>query len=340
MALCDFSNQLAVALWSRQAQLGFESRNQSAWNEALEWMTLFWKENPMVGMLAALSELSTDTVDRLIDWFCLDFRRHPVDIKGAADGYFPPFIRLTGCILLVPDFALAFLQSRNLLYILQRKDPKAFNTGLSHALEPQLIRTAQQVLEPLGFVIKTNYIWASGEIDLLIYDANTNTAAHCQAKAPLSPQGARMVERLESRLKEGLDQLKQVRDLSASKRDELIGSALGRRVAGVNVRDILLARSCFGTVKTREAGFGIQLLSLPVLARITAEIKFDSKLCSLPEFLDKCSAYSAALPEKAGAEWVIRELQLNDVRIRVPCSNTTTHSLMLSASLHGNISHR
>ena len=121
MALSDFLSQLAVALWNRQAQMGLTIEDQSASNEALEWSTLFWKQKSMVGMLAHISELPTNKVDHLIDWFCLDFRKCPVDIKGVGDGYFPPFVRLTNSIFLAPDCALAFLQSRNLLYVLQRR---------------------------------------------------------------------------------------------------------------------------------------------------------------------------------------------------------------------------
>ena len=95
---------------------------------------------------------------------------------------------------------------------------------------------------------------ARGEFDLLVYDPRDNSVCHIQAKAPVPPQGARMVARLEGRVLEGLDQLRRFRELPESERTRIVTNAVGSAVTDPQlIHDVVMTRTSFGTAAVWNA---------------------------------------------------------------------------------------
>lgn len=222
--------------------------------EQMEWYAPLLSANFIEGMLANLSGLDEPTLGKLLDIFTLK-----EDGTPAGEGFFPPFhyfIDEKGrrMIAFSPDVLLHMTAQRNLVYVCSKRHRATFDNLVSHEMEPRLLDLAEEEFRrDRNLVIKRNIDWVqagvSGEFDLLVYDPRSNTAMHLQAKAPIPPQGARMVMRLEGRVAEGFDQLRRFRSLDAPGRNHVLSRILGEPVSDVAVHDVLLMRTGFGTNK-------------------------------------------------------------------------------------------
>lgn len=154
-------------------------------------------------------------------------------------------------------------------------------------------------------------------MDLLVYDATENIALHVQAKAPLPPQGARLVQRLEQRLVEGISQLDSFSALPQADRDSIVSNATGRSVVDVEIVDVLLARSCFGTNFFREKAEHVKLLSLPVLAGAVSDCA-QAQALSLRNLMMQCQVVKDQLLTLANPSWEDDVLTVGTLRLRIP----------------------
>lgn len=314
-ALSEFAIRLAQALGRLLVN---EPENADVFNEMLEWVTICWDESAVINFLRTVGHLTDAQAERLLALFGLDFRKQNRLLRHAAEGFFPPFVRVPGVIIVVPDFVKMFMQTRNLLYAVERTNSRLFDSLVSGDLEPELLKTVVDMLQSFPTLhAKPNVVWASGEIDLLVYDAGTNSALHLQAKAPLPPQGARMVQRLESRIAEGLNQLRKVRELSQGERDRIIGEAIGSTVSNVSLRDVILARSCFGTHSVRADAQDVMLLTLPILSGALNDCK-ERGVSSLPDILEQCTANVNTLVTHAKPHWSHETVIIEGVNLSVP----------------------
>jgi len=170
------------------------------------------------------------------------------------------------------------LSGRNVPYALNRVDQKTFDDHVSHDLEPQLLKQATPILRRMPNVrVVTNHVWDGGEIDILAYSTVTNTGLHFQAKAALPPQGARMVQRVEGRSREGLSQLKAFRVLPAEKKDAVLSAALGMPVHDVGLADVLLCRSGIGTHQAWSELGHVLPLNLTLLQAIVDQLEREKR---------------------------------------------------------------
>lgn len=220
-----------------------DPENEHLGDEYFEWIVPYLSRNFLEGSAIAISGVQAESFDILMRFFA-----HEPGAANAGDGFFPPLHRLGDGVLFGPDVVRSMMSARNIAYVLNRTDPRGFAELLSHRLEPQMLSIAAASLSRLpGIELRLNTHWARGEIDLLAYQSSTNTALHVQGKAPLPPQGARMTAAVEARAREGLEQLRVLRELPPAGIDEVISGALGRAVTHVEVHDMLLARTCLGT---------------------------------------------------------------------------------------------
>lgn len=315
-----FAVELARAFERRLAR---DQNDEEAFSEWLHWVAPTWGPEFFRGYLITESGLSDTHVEKLLKLLSIDFRtERPPLIKHARDGYFPPVWQLPDMLLLCVDPVLLFTQVRNLLFSLQFTDKALFDNSVSKHLEPMLIRAAKQILASLGHLhICQNVNWSSGneagEIDLLIFDSGENVALHVQAKAPLGPQGARLVQRLEDRLDEGIRQLERFRKLPDTERDRVVSEAVKRDVKNVRVLDAVLARSCFGTRSICEKAKGVNLLALPILAGATAECVAVGQ-CGIEHLLQQCQMLTAKLVHDAKPRWDHETLVVDELQIQLP----------------------
>ena len=313
--LSEFAVQLSMALERRFAK---NPNDDAAFDEMLEWITICWKEDALLRILENLTKLEQNQLEPLLSLYGLDFRNDQRNISHAAEGFFPPLVRLPGTILVFPDLVKFFLQTRNLLYAVQRRNPKLFDNLISRHLEPELLRTVKCMLEPFKELqVQSNITWERGEIDLLVYDPRTNSAIHIQAKAPLPPQGARMVGRLEYRLREGLDQVRRFSALPTNRRDAILSHALCRIVENVQVYDVLLARSCFGTQTLGTDAGSIDLISLPILSGSLTDC-VESGAVTVPAIVQRCRENLRELVMNARPQWIHDILWVENVALEIP----------------------
>ncbi|MBK9165895.1 MAG: hypothetical protein IPM24_00345 [Bryobacterales bacterium] len=322
LAMATFANELALAYARVLAKL----THDEAFGEWLHWIAPTWGLEFLRGYLITESGLSDEASERLLSLLSIDVRTNQPSILHARDGYFPPIWQLPGNLLLASDPAMMFIQARNLLFSVQQTDKKLFDDLVSHHLEPALVSFAARILNDVPMLhLQENVEWTGGgtkgEIDLLVFEETSNTALHIQAKAPLPPQGARMVQRLENRLEEGISQLGRFRKLPAADRDRIISQATGRSVYGVEVVDVLLARSCFGTAAICEEANGIRMISLAVLAGAVADCSETDQL-DVRSVLNACEGIRHQLIQAAKLNWKHEHLRVgNLVDLELPLLN-------------------
>src|SRR5271169_5838456 len=70
LSLCEFATELALALQERWRL----NPTPSIEAEFLEWTTLFWKEEPLLRILGAMTRLNPKVIERLVESFSLDYR--------------------------------------------------------------------------------------------------------------------------------------------------------------------------------------------------------------------------------------------------------------------------
>lgn len=318
MGISQFATDMALALKARLASDQGDADAVHA--ELLEWVSVHWTESFVMHLAKGLTGIDATVAERLFEYFSLDFRKAPPRVEHAGDGFFPPLARLPGGGLMIgPDLTQIFLQTRNAVYALQRLDPSRFDDLVSRHLEPALLDAAEVEFKKIGGLeICRSAHWAGGEIDMLVFEPHTNTALQIQAKAPLPPQGARMVARLQSRVEEGYKQLAAFRASGETTIDETVSRAIGRPVSGVAIGDALLARSCFGTHSVRSRAGCVALVSLPVLRALVDQHVRGGSHWNLSAFRAAVEAFVDALVRSAKPAWVSQPLDLDGTIIRVP----------------------
>jgi len=318
-AMADWCKGMADAIDRR---IWREGRTDALWAEMLEWISVHWKVNFFVGMVAGISGLDLGVVERLLEFFTVDFRYEHKSGKQVGDGFFPPIARLTDSVLFNPDLLKLFLPFRNVLYALNRTDRKRFDRLISQYLEPQLIEDACRLLCLFnGLEMVKNHCWKGGEIDLLVYSAAENTALHVQAKAAIAPQGARMVQAIETRVKEGISQLKGLRALGQEGIDGVLSAALKKELHGVEVIDVLLSRSCLGTDRVWFQLGSIVPVNLTLLAGLANQARKQGESLSLRAFTSSVWQEINRVMQVARPEWVIKELLAGRTMICLPMLN-------------------
>jgi hypothetical protein len=309
----DICRGLARALW-RRVEAG--TADEAVEKELVEWVSVNWRADYLVGVLVKLSRLEAARVEDVLNIYTLDLRPDSKCTAHAGDGFLPPLVRLADSFIFNGDLIRLFMLARNLLFVLNRVDRRRFDKLVSQEMEPQLIEQAEAVLARLpGIEIVRNHDWNDGEIDLLVYSPTENIALHVQVKAAIPPQGARMVQAIESRAREGLKQLARFGELEATRRDEVLSDALGHDVRDVAVMDVLLSRTSFGTSALwRDAG-AVAFVNLLLLAEIVAGA--DAK-APLADFDVRASTRLDEIVSLAKPKWVEREIDLDVVKLRLP----------------------
>jgi hypothetical protein len=162
--------------------------------------------------------------------------------------------------------------------------------------------------------MKPNVLWGSGEIDLLVYEEASNTALQIQVKATMAPYGARMVERLEDRVQEGMQQLKTFRELPQVQIDAILSNAFGRTIRNARLQDAILVRSCFGSQRTWGNANEISFLSLAMLSELTKS----GRLSSLSDMASTARDYLDSVLRRANPVWMHKPLQIGEWLLDVP----------------------
>lgn len=321
IAMADFARGMASAIDRRIRREG--DPGERLWKEMLEWISVCWNKTAFFGFLKGLSGLEFGKLERLVSLFSVDFRSGKKSGVTARDGFFPPIAMLEGTVLYNPDLLKLFMTARNIVFAVRHQDERLFNDMVSQHLEPSLVQQAADLLRAVpGFEVIVGRHWhkggRNGELDMLVFSAAENVALHVQAKAAIPPQGARMVQTIEGRVREGLDQLKRLSDLPRADRDAVLSQALERTIIGVEVIDVLLSRSCFGTSKVWSQLRNVVPLNLTLLAGVTKGARLGRKSMSLLTLPVQVQDEINQLMHRARPQWVTKEAILGRVVFRLP----------------------
>jgi hypothetical protein len=188
--------------------------------------------------------LNKNTFFKIMKIFSLDIKNNLTN----QEGYFPLFFEFQDSYMFSPFNIRTRLSPRNLLFILLKTNKKLFDDSLSHFLEPNLISHAVSLFQNISSIkIEINKKWEKGEFDIVIYEAKKNIILHIQAKGTIPAEGARMTERLESRMNEGINQLDKFKKLSD--KDEILSRVFDTKIINPIIIDVLLGSAGFGTEK-------------------------------------------------------------------------------------------
>ena len=265
MAYADFCLGMADAAERLAARAVTRPRRLTLEREVREWAAPLLNRNHIIGLAAGVAAVDLDVAERIVNIFSLDFNN--LEKSGGGEGFFPPFLILDNFLLFSPHAVKRMMPERNLLYSTLRTNRQRFDDIVSRHLEPALLAdTAARLSAVPGVEVRQNVVWDRGEIDLLAYHGESNTAFQVQAKAAVPPQGARMVGQIESRTLEAAAQVRRFLDLRDEEKDRVCSSALGRTVSAVTWRSGVLVRTCLGTEKAWSGIRGYVPLN-PVLLR-------------------------------------------------------------------------
>ncbi len=294
LAFSDYCVSRANTLFSLIKEEKNMIKKQELEKEYLEWGLVSFKENFFMGILIAITNIKEEKIKKILNYFSLD-----LDVKNFSafgDGFSPSLIKYTDFFLFSPHALRSNLILRNILYIANKQNPETFHNYISKYLEPTLLKQSIDLLKKIsGLIIKTNQNWDKGEFDLLAYQPDSNTVLHIQAKASLSPQGARMTRAVEQRAIEGIDQLKRFHNLPQSQKDSILSKIFNQEIKDFKCVNILLSRSGIGTYSAWKLVDNIVVLNIQLLKGVIKSLLFDKKdlsefeLVSISLFKNICS---------------------------------------------------
>lgn len=315
VAVAEFSLGMADAI-ARRLRAGVSDAGKSMLEtELCEWISPRLKSTFLSGLIIAVAELDGSKFDALMRVFSVDTQTK--SHQHAGDGYLPPVFSSSKSYLFNPDVLRIMLSGRNVPYVINRTDRRMFDTLVSQDLEPQLLNAAEAIIRRIqGIKIARNFRWFDGEIDMLAYHTTDNVALHFQAKAALPPQGARMVDRVEGRSREGLEQLATFRALPQKQIDEIISSSLKHPVKDVKIVDVLLCRSSVGSYRIWEHLKNVSAVNLPVLNATVDRLRSLDR--RLSEFGNTSNELLDELSAAAIKGWRRESIDLNGTKLTFP----------------------
>jgi len=318
LAIADFCDGVAGAL-SRRLNADGPPSDQALADELLEWISVFWIEKDFREIVAGLARITPAELGKLLPFFFLNLDAAKLHADHAGDGFTPPLFQLGNGVSFTSSLIRAAVGERNILFGINRLNRQKFDNVVSQHLEPKLLADTVSLLKHFdNLVLVQNFDWGQGEIDLLVYSPDENSALHIQAKASLAPEGARMIRATEARIEEGLVQLAAFRRLTQEQQDTIFSNALGKSVRKVTVVDAVLARACFGTHRIWTKAIGTSFITLPLLALVLSELERRGELFSVVRFPALVNELLGNLMAAAGPRWEPETIELGSASVSVP----------------------
>ena len=275
-----------------------------------DWVAPLIKEDYIEALITRCAKLNSVQYAALMSIYSFD-----PHVPIGGEGFFPPVCRLKESLLISPWALRGMLSARNILYTLQKTDRKKFDDEVSPLLEPRLTEIASKIFRHLQDVqIIPNFIWSKGEFDLLVHRKSENCVLHVQIKAAIAPEGARMTTRVESRIREGLEQLANFKKLKQPDQDLILSTALSQKITSAKVVDIILCWSGFGTSKIWSLLGDVAPLNIALLAHL---VRADTRR-SLSTFAQDTHSLIDQITTEANPVWNIDTIELGPKKISFP----------------------
>ena len=127
-----------------------------------------------------------------------------------------------------------------------------------------------------------------------------------------------MVRQVESRASEGLEQLERLRALEEAERSRVLSAAIGAEVQGVELVDVLVSRSSFGTARLWSRASGVALLNPALLRLLAAEAKAASASLSLRHLDTHATELLDRFMGEANTRWEHETMMVGQFDIELP----------------------
>lgn len=310
IAIAEYHLAMADALQRRLAAQPDQAERVCA--EWLEWQAPVLREDFFVQFVSDVTGLSIGSVRSVLDPFYFQD-----DHLASRTAFFQPLQRLNGAVMFSPVVIQRFLAERNLLAFVATTNPERFDNEVSPLLEARLLQDAQAVLGHLPDVeLESNVTWADGEVDLMALDRDSGALLIVEAKAPVPPQGARMVRHVETRCREGLEQIERFAELPEDVKTELLERVFGDAPDRVDVTYLLLSRTCFGSSETWRRRGSVTFANLSMLTLATS--KMIDEVLGVGHLADVVDREIGRHVADCVEGWVNRDLDLGAVQLEVP----------------------
>lgn len=266
MALGQYHMSMADAIARRAKKNAQYGTSNDALFEQLEWISPCYSVKYVQEIIVWLAKLEHAEVKKLMGVYATIGGNE----ERRGEGFFPPFFQSGDTYIFSPVTIRHMMSSRNVLYSLAKSvTRKVFDSLISKHLEPQLIAQASIFFNQLQDVeICRNVKWSEGEIDILIYRRSENTVLVVEAKGAIAPEGARMVYHVQSRIIEGIEQLRKFDALAPADRDQILTRALRSEVKDVRCVKAVLGWASFGTEDVWSQFTDIAPLNIALLAEL------------------------------------------------------------------------
>jgi len=276
----------------------------------------------ILGFFMEISNLSLNKVIKGISHY-LSIYTNNTGVKFTekafcGDGFFPPFILFDKCFISSVYASFYMLNINNILYSINKLQPKLFNEKVSKHLEPTLINQLIYLFSSLdGIETRKNINYSKGEIDLIVLSEKENTCLIIQVKATIAPDSSRTVERVQTRSLEGIDQIDKFRQISIDEKLNIVNECFNKSFTELNFIDLLVVRSCAGSETIWKKNDEVKIANYALLVSITAK-KLKNKDYSIMQFESEIKAAQEELIRKSSFKKEFNNLIIGDYTFRFP----------------------
>jgi len=258
-ALCALSKTYTDASWFVDNYLSKERLHRTDIGEEL-WDGLAMacvEDIKLRNTIISICRCSYEDYEKFKEFFFIS----PGQNNNLDNKFMPPFWHINDKIYFMPAAVPILLSTRNLLISIQnnneKKEKYQFDSRISVHFEPTLLIRTEEYFNNKNYIVIKNksYNHQQGEIDLLIYCRESHSVLIIQAKATLFPENARTVRRLDSRINEGISQIKRFDKLKKVQKDAFYKSCFDNSIDYMNVKEIraILTNSSFGSFKSWQS---------------------------------------------------------------------------------------
>jgi hypothetical protein len=275
-----------------------------------------------VGFYMTISGLSKEKVISGISHYLSIYTNNtgePFSEKAyCGEGFLPPFILFDKHIISSVYASFYMLNLNNVLYSINKMQPKLFDEKISQHLEPTLINQLVYLFSSLhGVSTRKNVNYSKGELDLLVLSEVDNTCLVIQVKATIAPDSSRSVDRVQTRALEGIGQVNTFRETSMNEKLKIVNDSFGISFTNLSFIDILVVRSCAGSELIWKKNDEVRIANYTLLASIIAN-KLKANDNSIAHFDDSIKSAQEELIKKSSFKKEYQNLQIGEYTLRFP----------------------
>lgn len=187
----------------------------------------------------------------------------------CGDGFYPPITLIEKSIIYSPHGLNSLLNINNILYSINKNDRKSFDEIISPDLEPTLINQLEYVFSKIdGVSIAKNVNYSKSEIDMLVLSRKEKACLVIQVKTTIAPDSSRMVNRVQDRTLEALNQIEIFETLQLAEKIQIINNEFKESFTDINFINLIAVRSSAGSKKAWDINNKYKIVNYSLVSKI------------------------------------------------------------------------